>query len=257
MDFALKRSFSDHWTKYFSRSEEPLVFFYSDDGRYEEFVRPKPSPHEFACLIGQLGDVRRGDTVAFTRETIACFGGLRYTGYSADLRPEFRYFLSCGIPGRMEGERYKKTPELVDEILQAAPELKAEGRYLVFRPWGKVEESETPRAVVFFAAADALSGLFTLANFRRAQESGVICPFGSGCASIIGYPVLESRTAKPRAVLGLFDPSARPHIEPTHLTFAIPWATFREMIEDMDESFLITNTWEQVRRRLSGERAPK
>lgn len=27
--------------------------------------------------------------------------------------PNFEYFLSCGIPGKLEGERYKKTPELV------------------------------------------------------------------------------------------------------------------------------------------------
>jgi len=30
--------------------------------------------------------------------------------------PHFEYFLSCGIPGKLEGERYKKSPELVKEF---------------------------------------------------------------------------------------------------------------------------------------------
>lgn len=34
------------------------------------------------------------------------------------IRPDFEYFLSCGIPGKMEGEPDKKSPELVKEIMQ-------------------------------------------------------------------------------------------------------------------------------------------
>jgi uncharacterized protein (DUF169 family) len=154
----------------------------------------------------------------------------------------------------MEGERYKKTPELVEQMLKEVPVPEAEGTMLVFKPWTKIREEETPQAVVFFAAPDALSGLFTLANFRRTGDPGVICPFGAGCGSIIGHPLAEARTADPRAVLGMFDPSARPHVEPDLLSFAVPWSKFLEMNEDMEESFLMTNTWEQIRRRLAGPR---
>ena len=34
-------------------------------------------------------------------------------GFTQELRPNFEFFLSCGIPGEMEGERYKKSQELV------------------------------------------------------------------------------------------------------------------------------------------------
>jgi uncharacterized protein (DUF169 family) len=254
MDLALKRDFAARWQKYFPGAEEPLAFFFSDEPRYAEFLKPKPERHELFCLIGQLGHVRRGDTLAFSRDTIGCSGGLRYTGFSNTVRPEFKYFLSCGSPGQVEGERYKKTPEIVEKMIAEAPVPEAEGQYLVFRPWNKVAEDETPEAVAFFVRPDALSGLFTLANFRTTSEPGVICPFGSACASVIGYPILEARNPRPRAILGTFDPSARPHVEADVLTFSAPWKVFLEMHEDMDESFLITNTWEQIRRRMAGRR---
>jgi hypothetical protein len=37
--------------------------------------------------------------------------------------------------------------------------------YIVFKRWDKLDEGDDPTAMVFFAVSDALSGLFTLANF--------------------------------------------------------------------------------------------
>jgi hypothetical protein len=37
------------------------------------------------------------------------------------LRSGFEYFLSYGIPGKMEGERYKKSLDLVIDFLKASP----------------------------------------------------------------------------------------------------------------------------------------
>ena len=31
-----------------------------------------------------------------------------YLGFSEKVRPNFEFFLSCGIQGKFEGERYKK-----------------------------------------------------------------------------------------------------------------------------------------------------
>ncbi len=74
-----------------------------------------------ACLIGALAEVRRGRALCFDNDSIGCFGGRRYAGFADKLRPNFEYFLSCGIPGKMEGERYKKSPELVKEVMKLAP----------------------------------------------------------------------------------------------------------------------------------------
>jgi hypothetical protein len=104
--------------------------------------------------------------------------------------------------------------------------------------------------IIFFAKPDVLAGLFTLASFDEAEE-GVIAPFCSGCSSIITYPYLERESEKPRCVLGMFDPSARPYVHSVTVSFSAPMTKFTHMIENMPESFLITPTWEKIKKRIS------
>jgi len=179
-----------------------------------------------------------------------CGGGKRYLGFTQSLRPRFEYFLSCGIPGEMEGERYKKSPELVIEQLKHQQPFTAPGKYLVFKRFDQLQEADDPIAVIFFATPDVLSGLFTLVGYDEANPNAVIAPFGSGCSSIIQNPYLEYQSATPRAILGMFDVSARPCVPAGELTLTIPWPKFVRMVADMDESFLITASWERLRNRL-------
>jgi hypothetical protein len=253
MDKAFQQDFLKKWGKYFGGAEVPLVFFYSDDEKYAKFLRPISGRRGTAqpCVIALLRLARKGKPIAFSKETIGCQGGARYSGYATGLRPKFKYFLSCGIPGEMEGERYKKTPEIVEESMKETPQIIAAGKYLVFRRWDKVEADETPLVVNFFAKPDVLSGLFTLANFRSSNPHSVMTPFSAGCGSIIGYPLLESHMPNQRAVIGMFDPSARPHVGENILSFAAPLKKFGEMVEDMDESFLITPTWKRILKRMN------
>lgn len=251
MDEKLRNDFAAKWKIYFKGAELPFVFFYSDDKRYEPFLMRLKSETENICLISQLNLVRRGENLAFTKDTVICQGGLRYSGFRRGMRPNFRYFLSCGIPGELEGERYKKSPEIVDEAMKELPDFPAPGNYLVFKRWDRVETDEEPEAVIFYATPDILAGLFALANFRLAQPLGAIAPFSAGCGSIIGYPLRENKSEQPRAVLGMFDVSARPHVDEGILSFALPKKKFQEMVEDMDESFLITKSWAKVAKRIA------
>ena len=247
MDQRFKENFTDKWKKYFKNAEMPFVFYYSDDEKYAEYLRPVEG---FTCMIGQLGAVRKGKTLSFTQETFGCFGGTRYCGFPSEDNPNFKYFLSCGIPDKLEGERYKKTPGLVEEYVKRMPVPPAEGKYIVFKRWDKLDEADKPLAAIFFAPPDVLSGLFTLANFPSSDQQAVIAPFCSGCGSIISYPLTERECEEPRAVLGMFDVSARPFVKDGVLSFAVPLKKFAQMVEDMDESFLITGSWEKVSRRI-------
>jgi hypothetical protein len=120
----------------------------------------------------------------------------------------------------------------------------------VFKRWDDLEAQDEPAVVIFFSPADVLAGLFTLANFDEVDPQGVIAPFGSGCSSIVYHPYQELDSDRPRAVLGMFDVSARPCVEPDVLTFAVPWPKFVRMVGQMDESFLITGSWGRVRARI-------
>jgi uncharacterized protein (DUF169 family) len=248
MDMELKDKFIEKWRNYFRSAEFPVIFYYADEVGGAE---PVEAPEGHKCIMGELAKVRQGASLYFEAETIGCFGGKRYLGFGGELMPDFEYFLSCGIEGKLEGERYKKTPEIVREMMKKAPSMKAPTKYIVFKRWDMLEEYDEPEVVIFFGHADVLSGLFTLANFDEVEANAVFAPFSAGCGSIVQYPYLEKHSDRPRAVLGMFDVSARPFVRPDHLTFAVPMCRFVRMIENMDESFLITRSWSKVQSRIA------
>jgi hypothetical protein len=247
MDSAFKERFLALWKKYFNDAPLPITFYYTDSPRPADIVKPGSVPR---CLIGALVKVRDGQSMAFNIDAVGCPGGKRYLGFSDKLAPDFEYFLSCGVPGGREGERYKKTPEMVREYLKHAPPMQAPARYIVFKRWDRLEATDNPEVAIFFVPPDVLSGLFTLASFDETEQNMVIAPFGSGCASIVQYPYLEVKAARPRAVIGLFDVSARPFVPPEALTFSAPLSKFARMVANMEESFLITASWAKIQKRI-------
>ncbi len=247
METAVKDKFLSLWKKYFNEAELPITFYYTD-----EAGRGKPVDRDSVprCFIGALAKVRQGQSLAFEKESVGCAGGRRYLGFAPDIMPNFEYFLSCGIPGQMEGERYKKSPELVKETMKDWPVFRAAGRYIVFKRWDNLDEADNPEVVIFFAEPDVLSGLFTLSSFDEAGQNIVFAPFGSGCSTIVQYPYLELNVPNPRAVIGMFDVSARPFVPKNILTFAAPIGKFTRMMDNMEESFLITPSWAKVQKRI-------
>ena len=240
--------FTALWEKYFPNTELPLAFYYTDEGPREEEDQVRGLAR---CVIGNLPRAMKGRPLYLGTATIGCPGGRRYLGFSQELMPGFEHFLSCGIPGKMAGERYKKSPDLVMELMKHHPPMEAPAQWIVFKRWDVLGAEDQPAAVIFLARPDTLSGLFTLANFDAADPYAVIAPFCAGCASIVQYPYLEGRSARPRAVLGMFDVSARPFVPADTLSFAVPWPLFTRMVANMEESFLITDSWKKVRARMS------
>jgi uncharacterized protein (DUF169 family) len=240
-------SFLVKWRTYFGEAELPIVYYYADDITDDE---PRGSAEGHRCIICNLSRAREGHTYVYDAKTPGCAGAKRYTGYSKKLRANFEYFLSCGIEGKLEGERYKKSPELVKELMKTQPPFEAPGKYLVFKRWDALTERDEPLVVIFFADPDVLAGLFTLANYDRADRFGVIAPMGSGCSSIVYHPLFEVASERPQCVLGMFDVSARPCVPANTLTFAVPIRRFQQMVDNMDESFLITDSWAQVQSRI-------
>ena len=247
MDMKIKDDFTVRWKKYFKKDELPVIFYYTDDVKGIDKAKPAS---EHRCFICDLAKVRKGKTIAFDIDSLACSGGKRYLGFTDEIMPNFEYFLSCGIPKKLEGERYKKTPELVRESMKKFQDFKAPAEYIVFKRWDDLEEHDEPQVAVFFAVPDVLSGLFTLAGFDESDSNMVFTPFAAGCGSIVQYPYLEKNAVSPRGVIGMFDVSARPYVPENVLTFAVPMKKFIRMIKNMDESFLITSSWDAVRKRM-------
>jgi uncharacterized protein (DUF169 family) len=197
---------------------------------------------------------QQGETVYFDADHVGCFGGGYYLGFQPTPRPQIEYFLSCGIPGEMEGERYIKTPEIAREYFASAQPRKSPAKYCLFKPLDRITASEEPEVVIFFASPDLLSGLFTLTNYATERMHAVRIPFSSGCGAILTHPLKEAEKKNPQAILGLFDVSARPFVEPNILTLAMPAKLFLSLLDNQDESFLITESWETVRGRIEKQR---
>ncbi len=247
MDIGMKKKFGVLWKEYFDEADLPITFYYTDDEGRAELAKADSTPR---CVIGALSRVRRGSSFCLNADSIGCLGGRRYLGFAERIVPNFEYFLSCGIPGKLRGERYKKSPALVREAMKYSPLFKAPGRFIVFKRWDMIEESDDPDVVIFFAEPDVLSGLFTLANFDEPEPNGVFAPFGSGCSTIVQYPYLEKSSDRPRGVIGMFDISARFFVPWSTLSFSVPMNKFARMIENMEESFLITDSWRRVQKRI-------
>jgi len=249
MDTALRDKFLTLWEKYFPGSDLPLTLEIRAPG--EDTSTRAPPAKGWKCLVCDLVKIRRGFSLDYDAESIGCAGGKIYTGFEKTRRPEFRYFISTGKEGVVEGERYKRTPELVDAWIRTVNCIPSEGKVIAFRRWDKLSVSDKPEVVIFFARPEVVSGLFTLANFDRPDPDGVICPFGAGCSSIIHYPWLEQQKDDPKVVLGMFDPSARPCVGLDVMTVAFPMKKFEKVINNMEESFLITGTWDKVKKKMA------
>ena len=90
-----------------------------------------------------------------------------------------------------------------------------------------------------------------MANYGRGDNENVIIPYAAGCQAIGIYAYREAQSARPRAVAGLTDLSARLYIrkqlgEADLLTFAVAFALFEEMENNVSGSFLERPTWQAL-----------
>lgn len=229
--------------------ESPLGIYYTNDK--PEGVTPKEGI--WGCMIGLLQNARKkGKTVYFDKSHFGCPGGGYYMGFLEKARPNIEYFLSCGIPGEMEGERYIKTPELARKYFGLMKPRPAPANYCVFKPIEHFQQGNAkPEVVTFFAPPDILSGLFTLTNYALETTDAVYTPFGSGCSTILTYPLKEAGKEQPHAILGMFDVSARPMVEKDTLTISMPYSVFLKLLENVPDSFLRTESWKKVLHRMN------
>ncbi len=203
------------------------------------------------CAISFINRVlRKGGTVYFDKDHYGCMGGAHWMGYNPGASDVAAHVISTGIPNITDGEHIFKSYESAKIFIEEAGAPAAAAKYLVVKRLEDLEESEEAEVIVFLEKPDVISGIFGLIAFSLGQADGVISPFGSGCSSIITYPMKETRSASPRAVLGMLDAAARPEIDPEILSLAIPAEIFAQLLEDMEDSFLKGCSWELMSERI-------
>ncbi len=234
-----KEHFIENYRNAFGNYELPIAFWYSD----EPVVEPVKTR---GCYIGNLKTARDGGVVSLNVETISCPGGKTYAGF---IPPP--PFISGFVSGK---ERYKETPDLVNEFISELNIPDKSGKYLNFASIAAIDSFDFIEGLIFFAIPDVLSGLVSWAMFDTNKADAVATLFGSGCSSIISQTVVENKNNGHRTFLGMFDPSARPEVEENILTLTIPLSRFKTMYHTINSSCLQgTHGWKKVKQRIENE----
>jgi hypothetical protein len=229
-----------------SLREMPFAVF-SSDSVPEGALTPKNS----RCVIGVLRLARKKKlpAVSMNHDSL-CPGGRVYMNLEGAVSDFIPAFVSTGMEGVFEGERYCKNPEIVSRYLDQV-RLEADPLpYRVFKPIDMLDQNEIPEVIVFFENPDILSGLFTLVQFEAGDNETIVAPFGAGCAGVYTWVKRYLQDGKERAVIAGFDPSARPFMAPDELTFSMPYSMFKRLMGCYRESFLFTHSWQTIKKRI-------
>lgn len=256
---------------------EPVALLFTDD-------RPEGAGQfaqgAWGCVMFMFAAATWGRSALFDRDSFGCFGGgvglgfgNRYESFPGGI-PGFCRFLSTGnasdpagkaigegmraagareefVNHFLHGERYKKSPALVEAFVQEVPMTEVPTRYVVLRPLSQIDQAqEEPVSVSFLVTADQLSALTILANYDRPGLENVAVPYVAACQVLGIMSYREARSDNPRCLIGLTDISARKFLKGQNacdkMTFTIPFKRLLEMEESVAGSFLEGNTWADV-----------
>jgi len=242
-DFLTKAS--ERWSTYFPKVEMPVAIFYCDELRDAVEVKaPAENRRGYTCMFSQMSRLASGEAIAFSPETIGCWGGLA-TLFGGPYQEDVTVNLLVDI------EHFCKGREEVLQQHALDAEAHPTGRYFVIKPFARLTERDEPLAYIAFVNPDMLSALHALACFDDARPDAVITPFTSGCMQTFGYVMRESLTGHQRCVISALDPAMRTCVHKELLSFSMPSRKFERMVENMPDSFLGTYIWsEAMKKRL-------
>jgi uncharacterized protein (DUF169 family) len=263
-----KQSDPDKFLEVLGLTEEPVGIFFTDNKPAEGFS-PKPMQlpsrereikneinwqevfGNFSCVLGNIWLARKKKKAAyFSVEQYGCPGCAFWLGFMKPQSEAITHYVSTGIPGRMEGEFYCDSPDGFRRIMDAINPLPAPKKYCVAKPLSLFTGGEKPDIVAFFARPESLCGLHQLATFVTNDYEAVASPWGAACTNLVTWPYKYLAGGKNRAVLGGWDPSARKFFKTDELSFTVPYKMFEQMLKRYMESFLMTDTWSTVKKKI-------
>ncbi len=248
--------------------EEPMGMFFTDTEPEKGFspdpaelpTREKEKKGEidwpgvfgqFSCVIGKIWLARKKKMAAYFCDTqFGCPGGAFWLGFNKPQTETIIHYVSSGIPGQMEGEHYCDSPDNLRKIFEYVDPVPAAKKYCVFKPISQFSENETPVLVSFFTRPESLNGLHQLATFVTNDPEVVASPWSAACGSLAVWPLHYLKKGQQRAVVGGWDPSARKFFKTDELSFTVPYKMFTQMVLKYKDSFLKTDTWKMVTKKI-------
>ncbi|HME52812.1 MAG TPA: DUF169 domain-containing protein [Candidatus Lokiarchaeia archaeon] len=195
-----------------------------------------------------------------------CPGGLWWAGLKKYPPRGITVFLADG--GRPDcfggrGERMKKTPALGAGVIKNPGPVKLPDgtRYVVFQRLRDIPDATKIEFVLFFANTPVMANIVPLLNYSRDIPGVVRAPAGSGCMSVLNFPLLMKEEPEVDAVLGLWDWLSRRGLPKNILTLAIRRWFAQDVARDLPNSSLghpapftirgeLILLWQKLRRKM-------
>jgi len=253
-------------------NEMPMGIYYTDQ-EPENGYAPKPNAlptrereikdeidwqgvfGQFSCVLGNIWRARKKKTAAyFSAEKFGCPGGAFWLGFNKPQAETIINYVSTGIPNWTDGEMYCESPDELRRIFEYVDPRPAPKKYCVFKPIDQFQDNQNPELVSFFVRPESLCGLHQLAAFVTNEPEIVASPWGAACGNLVVWPLHYLTKGINRAVLGGWDPSARKFFKTDELSFTVPMPIFTDMLNRFEESFLKTETWTTVQKKIARSR---
>jgi hypothetical protein len=204
---------------------------------YSKIMKTKDD--SLRCMFQFIMETRRtGVPSVFNAENFGCPGFWFYSGYLDKLPEVNHYFVSRGIPALMPGERLIPSRRSSKKSSARLEGRTPKGTHLVFERIDRINSEPEIEVVVFFANPEIITGLAGLVRFAVDNDEAVRSIYGSGCASIFAWPMQLARQGREEAVLGVFDPAARPWLKIGEMTLAMPFGLFEKICASCKSSFM-------------------
>jgi hypothetical protein len=171
-----------------------------------------------------------------------CLGGRYWAGFTKPPKGLAVFLANGGIDkvfgGR--GERFKQNAALGAGMMRSPGPVKQPPgtKYIAFQRLRDIPDTVKIEYVLFFCTPSEMAEFATLAHYAHNQQTIIRAPAGSGCQSLLNFPLLMKDEPEPDAVMGLWDLFARRLLPKNILSLAMRRWFAANLAADIPQSFL-------------------
>lgn len=193
------------------------------------------------CITKHAFKAAKCGKTSIVQKGFGCVGGQWWSGFSPRAPKGLTFFLSKGREGIFggRGERFKKDTKVASRLFKdpGPVKLTLNTKYIVFKRLKEISDEQKIEYVLFFIEPKNMAQFSTIANYSRHIPNVFRAPAGSGCMSILSYPLLMEKE-EPDAIMGMWDMFARRFLPKNILSLSIRRWFAEDLAKDIPESFL-------------------
>ena len=231
---------ANRFSKYMNLSYSPLGMYFSNE---LPKGKTKTQGKIFRrCIVGHVFKASKKGSASIIQKGKGCPGGQFWSGFRKKVPNGWIHFLTHGKEDVMGGraEHFKKDIKVAVKTIKDPGPVKEteEHQYIVYQRLNDIPDTQKIEFIVFFIKPDNMAKLITLLNYGRHVPYSVKAAAGSGCMSLLNYPLKMKEKPEVEGIMGIWDTFARKTIPKHVLTLSLRRWIVEEMAQNAPESFL-------------------